>query len=159
MNKFFRILLLVFLGLAVSIELYYSVLRLIRFGPALNSLDWVVLTINACTIILAFGSFLFHLRRLKPNAGEGGIEQVDTLLDDHLTRDETLRNIPTILRVSNILFGFWALLLCLVLLATIDSPNSATGTKVFVAAQVFGLGYSFVYIIIGSLVHFVRHGK
>lgn len=74
------------------------------------------------SILLGLGSLLFQLRKLKPRYH---LEEAESVLDDHITRDEASeKRIPNILKFANGLFGVWVGFIAVALVGLIRTRNT-----------------------------------
>lgn len=160
MSKFLRILSLVFLGLVLLGSLAVVGVRIFYTGEKPNDSDLEMIALFGVTALLALGSFLYHAKRMRRNAKSRKSNETEVLLDDHLiAREVKEQRIPLILRLANILLGIWAAIVCISSLNEMYQPYTNQALQIFLSIILGVFGYLFVYIIVGSLAHFIKHGK
>ena len=160
MTKFFRILSLIFLALILLGSFTIVVVRFIYGSQDLDDFDVTMISICGITALLTMGSFLYHAKRLKRRARQKKASETEALLDDHLiTREVREQRIPLLLRVANIFCGLWAAIITIISLNEAFSPYTSQGLQIFFLALVAMFGYLFIYNIVGSLAHFIKHGN
>lgn len=160
MNKFFRILSLIFLALIFLGSFIIVVVRFMYGSEDLDDFDVTMISICGITALLAMGSFFYHIKRLRRSARRKKTSETDALLDDHLvTREVQKQKIPLLLRVANIFCGLWAAIITIMSLDEAFSPYTSQDLQLFFLALVAMFGYLFIYNIVGSLAHFIKHGN